>query len=91
MSNKDNTSVFDEMSDNGSIDVKSEKQSTPDLDSLESPLHTFEHPINCEKIEFSPEPVPVSRVFDNDQIISVVCGDNHSMFLTAKGKVYAWG
>lgn len=60
--------------------------------SFENILHTFEHPINCEKIEYTPEPIPISlKTFEDDEVVYIVAGDHHSMLLTARGKVYAWG
>lgn len=55
-SNKESASQFEELSENDVAEIAPSKE---DPDSYENNIHTFEHPINCEKIEFSPEPVPV--------------------------------
>jgi hypothetical protein len=55
-SNKESASQFEELSENDVAEIAPSKE---DPDSYENNIHTFEHLINCEKIEFSPEPVPV--------------------------------
>jgi len=66
--------------------------SKPPEQETESLLRTFEHPINCDKIEYSPEPLPSNmRLFNEEEVKQVVAGDNHTVVLTAKGRVYTWG
>ncbi len=52
-----------EQSSNGQDGVKLNEQEN------ESPLRTFEHPINCEKIEYTPEPLPINmQLFKEEDV-----------------------
>lgn len=47
LSNKESASQFEELSENDATEVP---QSKENIDFYENNIHTFEHPINCEKI-----------------------------------------
>ena len=54
-------------------------------------IRTFEHPITCETVSYSPDPVQIHPGYFEDPIKQVVAGDNHTLLLTQKGQVYSWG
>ena len=39
----------------------------------------------------SREPEPLSGAIENQQIVQIACGDEHTLALTEQGQVYSWG
>lgn len=55
-------------------------------------LQSFEHPITCENITYSAEPIAISLKDANaGQIKQIGAGDYHCVVLTVPGAVYTWG
>ena len=58
-------------------------------------IQTYEHPITCESVMYSSEPIPIILEGEDGKpqelIKEIAVGDHHNVVLTVKGQVFGWG